>query len=162
MDFWQRTKPDTEAGNKRSDECDHRTHSPDLIRCAFFLIPGIKRSIFIFEMIGAKRTRTPAVLQLEAVECGAAALAIILAHHGRHIPLTELRKDCGVSRHGSKAANVVKAARRHGMIARGFSKEIDALKKLIKLEYSGGMGESAPKAVAPKAPAKQAKKASST
>lgn len=75
-----------------------------------------------------KVAKVPVVMQLEVLECGAASLAMVLAYYGKWIPLEQVRKDCGVSRDGSSAGNVIKAARNYGLNASGYKMEPETLK----------------------------------
>ena len=73
--------------------------------------------------------KVPVVMQLEALECGAASLCMIMAYYDKWIPLEQVREDCGVSRDGSNARNVLKAARYYGLEAKGYRYEPEALKE---------------------------------
>lgn len=73
--------------------------------------------------------KVPVVMQMEALECGAACLTMILAYYGKWLPLEQVRVDCGVSRDGSNAGNVLKAARRYGLTAKGYRADVDAVRE---------------------------------
>jgi ABC-type bacteriocin/lantibiotic exporter with double-glycine peptidase domain len=66
---------------------------------------------------------------MEMTECGAASLSMILQHYGKYVPLTQLRIACGVSRDGSDAAGIIRAAKSLGMEAKGFTRGLEKLKK---------------------------------
>ena len=75
------------------------------------------------------RARVPVIMQMEALECGAASLAMVMAYYGKWIPLEQVRLDCGVSRDGSNAKNMLVAARSYGFEAQGFRCETEALRE---------------------------------
>lgn len=74
-----------------------------------------------------KYVKVPQIMQMEALECGAAALAMVLAYYGKWIPLEQVRGDCGISRDGSNAKNIVLAARAYGLEASGLRMEVEQL-----------------------------------
>jgi NHLM bacteriocin system ABC transporter peptidase/ATP-binding protein len=82
--------------------------------------------------VTGKVAKVPVILQLEALECGAASLAMVLAYYDKWVPLEQVRVDCGVSRDGSNAKNILLAARNYGMTAKGYRYEPESLKETGK------------------------------
>ena len=73
--------------------------------------------------------KVPVVMQLETLECGAASLTMVLAYYEKWIPLEQIRSDCGVSRDGSNAKNILRAARSYGLKAQGYRYDTEDLRK---------------------------------
>ncbi len=73
--------------------------------------------------------KVPVIMQLEALECGAASLAMVMAYYNKWIPLEQVRSDCGVSRDGSNAKNIYRAAESCGMQVKAFRKSPETIRK---------------------------------
>lgn len=80
----------------------------------------------------SKIAKVPVIMQMESLECGAAALDMVLAYYGKWVPLAQIRVDCGVSRDGSNARNILVAARNHGLDSKGYRYELDSLKTKVR------------------------------
>lgn len=89
----------------------------------------MKKKIKIKTPIKKGVARVPVVMQLEVLECGAASLAMIMAYYGKWVPLEQVRADCGVSRNGSNARNILRAARSYGFTAKAYRYEPEDLMK---------------------------------
>jgi len=76
-----------------------------------------------------KRKKVPVIMQIEMLECGAACLAMILAHHKKWIPLEKVREDCAISRDGSTAKYIIMAAKNYGFTAKGFKGGVESVRK---------------------------------
>ena len=83
----------------------------------------------IAQPVNKGTAKVPIVMQLEALECGAACLTMIMAYYEKWIPLEQVRIDCGVSRDGSNAKNILLAARNYGMEAGGYKMEPETLRE---------------------------------
>ncbi len=81
-----------------------------------------------------ERVKVPTVLQMEATECGAAALAMVLAHYGMWVPLEKLRAECGVNRDGSKGDNIIQAAVARNMECDGYQLTTDDILEFMQEE----------------------------
>ena len=85
--------------------------------------------------MASRIANVPQVMQMEALECGAACLAMVLAYYGRWEPLEKVREQCGVSRDGSKAGNIIKAARAYGLAANGLAADANDLRENADFPY---------------------------
>ena len=90
---------------------------------------GLKKMKKVMKPVSKGVAKVPVVMQMEALECGAASLAMVMAYYGKWVPLEQVRVDCGVSRDGSNAKNLLLAAQNYGFETEGYRCEPETLKK---------------------------------
>ena len=90
----------------------------------------MKKRIAIKKSVSKGYAKVPSIIQMEELECGAACLAMVLAYYGKWVSLEQVRLECGVSRDGSNARNILLAARNYGMEAKGFRYQPEELKQV--------------------------------
>ena len=73
--------------------------------------------------------KVPLIMQMEMLESGAACLAMVMAYYGKWIPLEQVRVDCGISRDGSDAKNILRAAENYGFVTQEYRGEPDGLQR---------------------------------
>lgn len=77
-----------------------------------------------------KPVKVPVVMQMEALECGAASLSMVMAYYGKWVPLEQMRVECGISRDGSNAKSILTAARKNKMMAKAYRYEMDMVREI--------------------------------
>ena len=87
------------------------------------------KSVVIKKPVTRGVAKVPVIMQMEALECGAASLTMVLAYYDKWVPLEQVRSDCGVSRDGSNAKNILMAARSYGLTAKAYRLEPEDLKE---------------------------------
>lgn len=93
------------------------------------MVLDMEKKKSIKQLITKGVVKVPIIMQLEATECGAASLAMIMSYFEKWMPLEKTRQDCGVSRDGSSAKNIMKAAKSYGMEAHAYSADVDSVKE---------------------------------
>ena len=81
----------------------------------------------------ANKVEVPVIMQMEAVECGAASLCMVLAYYKKWMPLPEVRTEMGVSRDGVSALHILKTARKYGLEAKGYRYQAEKLEEKVTL-----------------------------
>ncbi|MEN6418583.1 MAG: NHLP family bacteriocin export ABC transporter peptidase/permease/ATPase subunit [Clostridiaceae bacterium] len=89
----------------------------------------MKKRIAIKKPVLKGHAKVPCIIQMEELECGAACLAMVLAYYGKWVSLEQVRYECGVSRDGSNARNILLAARNYGLDAKGIRYQPEELKQ---------------------------------